>query len=260
MLTENLAPSREKLLEKVSRKIKSIQQCKEEKYVSENSFLFFGCAGNGKTYFTNKLIDNVQIQSIVIESWSLDNEAICKYIEKSQEFNDINLILIFRDIDALFIRDEKSETKHHFIQLMKSKSMNKIIIIAETNRLSSLDSKLCELFKNRIYFNFPSENDRLMLLKHSFPNNYLDMIIHKTHRFSFSDLVTLLREINIQPIRRMLQNNNGNIDNIDESIKIVPDENDITISLQNFKSSFPEEEKLKYDEIAIKYTFEILHE
>lgn len=218
----------------------------KEFLIKNHSYLLFGAPGNGKTFFVNKIFEYCQCKTEIVECWGLKHSFDYKNFLNQKE----KQIIYFKDIDAIFNHDEKSEIKNAFIEFIQSISSN-IFVIADTNKVDSISRLLVDIFCYKIYFGFPSTEDRIKMLNLNFPenltHNFLDTFIELSKGFTFSDIVILIKDAKMRPIRRLIENKDDN--------EIECTENDILSSLHSLKPSYSESERNHFLNVAQMFDF-----
>ena len=136
----------------------------KEFLIKNHSYLLFGAAGNGKTFFVNKIFEHCRCKTEIVECWGLKHSFDYKnlLIQKEKQ------IIYFKDIDAIFMHDEKSVIKKSFIEFIQLRSSN-IFVIADTNKVDSISHSLVDIFCYKIYFGFPFIEDRIKMFNLNFP-------------------------------------------------------------------------------------------
>ncbi|KAH0788313.1 vacuolar protein sorting-associated protein 4B-like [Histomonas meleagridis] len=119
-------------------------------------------------------------------------------------------LLCFEEIDNLLNENENvQKMKQELIEQLCVDNKN-MIIIGTTNVPWKLDVNLIKLFSKKIFFSLPKENIRLQIVQKDLSkeniilsNHELEEISKNTELFSFSDLLVLIKSIQMQPIFRV---------------------------------------------------------
>lgn len=211
-----------------------------------NGILLYGLPGTGKTMLAKTLANELGYNLISVKcsdiksKWFGESEQNINSIFK-QAKNASPSILFFDEFDSL---GSARDIKHiHDSQLVTElldqlnilrDSMEKVIVVAATNRPWDLDSALIRpgRFDMKIHIGLPNKNERKELLLRNlkdvpYKNLNIDQIIEQTEKYSPVDMIKLADFLKCRGIQKSIKSN-----------EIIPiDDNDVSEYFKQVRTS-----------------------
>ena len=186
------------------------------------SILLFGPPGTGKTYLAKalatetekiKTMFSVNASSLMSKWLPRGDEAMKALFDMARKagpsivfIDDISNLISDYNYDSDVARRPKIE----FLVQMDdiAKNSDDIVVLATTSAPWKLDMSIIKRFEKRIFVHLPSEDARVMLLMNQLDSNPCDIteeqfleLGHRTDGFTGSDIVTLVKDALMQPLR-----------------------------------------------------------
>lgn len=179
-----------------------------------NAVLLFGPPGCGKTYFVNKLAEELNYNFISTSQATFSSSYIHGTSIKIKEIFDnarenAPTLIFIDEVDALFPKREslgaqqnyKQEEINEFLIQLNNLSKDGVIVIAATNRPHLIDDALLRTGRmdKLIYVGMPDYESRIHLFKYYFRNrptlniNY-EKLSKNTEGFASSDIAYISNE------------------------------------------------------------------
>ncbi|EKE42717.1 ATPase, AAA family protein [Entamoeba nuttalli P19] len=186
--------------------------------------LLFGPPGTGKTMLAKAVATESKSNFINVSMSSLGSKWFGeaeKYVKALFTLaSKLSPCVIFVDeVDALLGKRSSSEheavrkMKNEFMSLwdgLKSKEMERVIVMAATNRPFDLDDAVLRRLSRRILVDLPNETNRVLILKKILRREDVEkdlnysIIAQQTEGFSGSDLFALGQMVAMRPIKEYL--------------------------------------------------------
>ncbi|XP_048771676.2 vacuolar protein sorting-associated protein 4B-like isoform X2 [Ostrea edulis] len=181
---------------------------------SPGHVLLYGAPGTGKTCLTNAIASEFgETTCFTLSFYEIRNEKVLNDV--FTHARQSKPAIIFLDDVEVFSIAEKADgkkIKSEFLTQLQGPGVNieGVVVVGMTNKPWKLDLAVLSCLPHRFEIPLPDENDRYRVLRTQLMNTRNDItdddlreIGKQTHSFTSSDIVSLVRDALMEPVREI---------------------------------------------------------
>lgn len=185
----------------------AVKNTKKDSYLKNNSFLFMGDAGTGKTYLAEKFIQCLNMETIVFscEKFSFKNQKTCGSFEDViKNINENNGQIIFLDgLNLLMDQDNRGwgfdkKDKRVVLKILEliNNAYNKFLVITATKNIDDFEALLNKI-SSVITFDIPNINAKKCFIRNlNETAECVDFVANNTVGYTYNDIKNMLKLAN----------------------------------------------------------------
>lgn len=242
--------------------------------------LLFGPPGTGKTLIGRAIAGQLEStffsisSSSLVSKWIGESERLIKTLFRFAAFKQPSVIFI-DEIDSMLSargdaeNDAVRRIKTEFLVQIdgaKTDQSDRVLVIGATNRPGEIDEAARRRFTKRLYIPLPNSSARMQLVRTlvkkesghppgiNISEADLRGIVERLQSYSCSDIVSVMQEAAMGPVRDMMARADGdNCLRWDVATMRPVDSSDVAAAIEAVKSSVSESEIKSYEEFNKKF-------
>ncbi|XP_061195785.1 vacuolar protein sorting-associated protein 4A-like [Saccostrea echinata] len=175
--------------------------------------VLYGEPGTGKTHLVNAITTELShVTCFSLSFYELKNDGVLRNLFLQARLRKPGLIFL-DDVEVISVTetDEGKKIASEFLLQLQGSPNNStegVLIVGMTNKPWKLDPTVLNCFPVRIEIPLPADKERFDILKHQLKGIDIDLsdkelleIVKRTHGFTGADIVVLVRDALLQPVR-----------------------------------------------------------